>query len=116
VQVALLGRYEAAGDHLLGWKVGLTSKAVQEQVGVHEPVFGFLLESGHHASGAVFRHADLVAPPIEAELCFTLRDGLAGPDVSIERALQAVATIAPALELVERRHDVSSQLALALAD
>ena len=47
VQLGLLDRYVGAGDHHAGWKVGLTAKAMQEQQRVHEPVFGFLLESGH---------------------------------------------------------------------
>jgi 2-keto-4-pentenoate hydratase len=116
VQLALLGRYEASGHRLAGWKVGLTSAAIQEQVGVHEPVFGFLLESAHRASGTVFEAADLVSPRIEDELCFTLRDRLTGPGVTLEHARRAIGTVAPALELVERRHDVTAALELALAD
>ena len=46
VQLGLLGRYEQAGDRLVGWKVGLTAKAIQAQLGYYEPVFGFLLRVG----------------------------------------------------------------------
>jgi len=50
VQLGILERYLAHGELQAGWKVGLTAKAIQDQVGVHEPVFGFLLESGARAS------------------------------------------------------------------
>ncbi len=116
VQLALLGRYQASGEEHVGWKVGLTSRAIQEQVGVHEPVFGFLLRSGHRDTGALFRHADLLSPRIEIELCFTMRDTLTGPGVTLDQARRAVGAVAPALELVERRHDVVANLHLALAD
>ena len=62
VQFELLKRRKAAGDVHVGWKVGLTSRAMQLQQGVHEPCLGHLVEAGHVISPAVFRFDGLMAP------------------------------------------------------
>lgn len=116
VQLGLLDRYVGTGDRHAGWKVGLTAKAMQEQQRVHEPVFGFLLESGHRDTGAVFAFSELIRPGFENELCITVGQTLAGPGVTLEQARTAIATVAPALEIVERRGDFTADLHLALAD
>jgi len=115
VQLGLLARHERAGERQAGWKVGVTSKAVQVQVGLSEPVFGFLLESGHQPSGSVFDIASLIRPAFENELCITMGATLAGPSVTLEQARSAISHVAPALENVETRGDVL-ELALVLAD
>ena len=116
VQLGLLDRYVGAGDRHAGWKVGLTAKAMQEQQRVHEPVFGFLLESGHRDTGAVFAFSELIRPGFENELCITVGQTLAGPGVTLEQARAGIATVASALEIVERRGDFTADLHLALAD
>ena len=116
VQLGLLGRYVGAGDRHAGWKVGLTAKAMQEQQRVHEPVFGFLLESGHRDTGVVLDFGELIRPGFENELCITVGRTLAGPGVTLEQARAGIATVAPALEIVERRGDFTADLHLALAD
>jgi 2-keto-4-pentenoate hydratase len=115
VQLAVLDRFVRAGDRHAGWKVGLTAKAMQEQQRVHEPVFGFLLESGHRASGVAFAFDELIAPGFENELCIVLgRDVPAG--ATREEVAAAVARVHPAFEIIETRGDLTGQLALALAD
>ena len=116
VQLGLLGHYVEAGERHAGWKVGLTAKAMQEQQRVHEPVFGFLLESGERPGGAVFDFASLIRPGFENELCITMGAPLAGPGVGLEQARAAIAHVQPALEIVERRGDFTADLNLALAD
>ena len=116
VQLGLLERYVAAGERHAGWKVGLTAKAMQEQQRVHEPVFGFLLASGQHDSGAVFAFRDLIAPGFENELCITMGRTLTGPGITLEQARAAIAEVAPSLEIVEKRGDFTADLHLALAD
>ena len=116
VQLGLLARYVEAGERHAGWKVGLTSKAMQEQQRVHEPVLGFLLASGHRDSGVVLPFAELINPGFENELCITMGRTLAGPGVTLDQARAAIATAAPALEIVERRGDFTADLHLALAD
>jgi 2-keto-4-pentenoate hydratase len=116
VQLGLLERRLAAGARLIGWKVGLTSLAMQEQFRVPEPLFGYLLDDAPYASGARFAAAALIQPGVENELCLRLGRDLAGPGVDEAAARAAVAGVYPALEIAETRGDFTGQLAVAIAD
>jgi 2-keto-4-pentenoate hydratase len=116
VQLGLLDRYLDAGEKLAGWKVGLTAKAIQKQAGWHEPVFGFLLASGHMPGGARFDFASLINPGFENELCLTLGNALTGPDVTLEQARVTISHVAPALEIIEKRNGSPLEMSLAVAD
>jgi 2-keto-4-pentenoate hydratase len=116
IQLALVARRCTGGVRQIGWKVGLTARAIQEQFDIHEPVFACLLSEGRIESGHAFRHADLITPGFENEVCVVLARPLEGPGLSIEDVATAVAHCRPALEIVEKRGDLSGQLALALAD
>src|SRR2546428_713524 len=100
IQLALVARRCTGGVSHVGWKVGLTAKAIQEQFKVHEPVFGCLLSEGRIASGHVFRHADLIAPGFENEICVVLGRDLAGAELSVAEVARAVDRAHPALELI----------------
>jgi 2-keto-4-pentenoate hydratase len=115
VNLAITERRIALGARQAGWKVGVTSKAMQIQQGVHEPVFGVLFESGHRASGCAFNFSELIAPAFENELCLTLGKTLLGPGIDIDQARAAIAEVAPALEIIERRGQFAD-LPLAMAD
>jgi 2-keto-4-pentenoate hydratase len=115
VNLAITQRRLAKGEKQAGWKVGVTAKAMQQQMGVHQPVFGVLFESGHRDSGVRLKFADLIEPSVENELCITIGQTLRGPGVTIEQTRSAIASVAPALEIVERR-GVFSDLPLAMAD
>lgn len=117
VQLGLLDRKLARGERQAGWKVGLTAAAMREMFGGKEPVFGYLLESGRIASGHRFRFAELRTPMVESELLITLARDLQGPSATADDARRAVATVAPALEIVEMRGaDMRADLPLALTD
>lgn len=116
VNLEILRRRIAEGDAQAGWKVGLTAAAMRAQWGIPEPCFGVLMRSGHRRSGVRLEHGSLIAPGIENELCVTVGETLRGPGVTPERARRAIATIAPALEIVEVRGDFSADLPLAMAD
>ena len=116
VQHALLARKVAAGEEHVGWKVGLTAKAIQDQFNVHEPVCGYLLRSGMIASGSERAWRDLIGPGVENEICFRMDADLAGPNATARSARAAVSELYPAMELVESRGDFTAQLAVSLAD
>lgn len=116
VQLGVVARRCAGGVTQAGWKVGLTAKAIQEQFDVHEPVFGCLLSEGRIASGHVFRHAELIKPGFENEVCVVLGRPLEGAELSLAEVARAVDRCHPALEIVEKRGDLTGQLTLALAD
>ena len=113
VQLGLIERRRAAGEKQIGWKVGLTAPAIQQQFGFHEPVFGCVLDS--KPSGHVFAPAELIAPGFENELCMRLRVDLSGT-VSLEEARAAIDVVYPSLEIIETRGPFTEQIALALAD
>jgi 2-keto-4-pentenoate hydratase len=116
IQLALLDRYIAQGARHIGWKVGLTSKAMQDQFRVHEPLFGYLLDSAPNDTGTTFDYASLTKPAFENEICMTLGADLTGPGVDAQQALAAVAGVRPSMELVETRGPFTEQLALAITD
>jgi 2-keto-4-pentenoate hydratase len=112
IQLALIDRRGAAGERQIGWKVGLTSQAIQQQFGFHEPAFGCILET--RPSGHVFAAGELIRPGFETELCVRLGRPLAG-EVSLDEVSAAVAFVYPSFEIIETRGD-PGQIALMLAD
>src|SRR5580704_2546447 len=113
IQLALIDRRVAAGERQIGWKVGLTAKAIQQQFGFHEPVFGCILET--RTTGHVFGATELIHPGFETELCVRLGRGLEG-NVNLEQVRAAVDVIYPSFEIIETRGDFVKQMPLALAD
>src|SRR5262249_18366434 len=100
IQLALIDRRIAAGERQIGWKVGLTSKAIQEQFRFHDPCFGCILET--RSSGHVFAATELTRPGFETELCVRLGRSLVG-EVSLEQVGAAVAVVHPSFEITETR-------------
>ena len=112
IQLALIDRRIAAGERQIGWKVGLTSKAIQDQFGFHEPIFACLLEA--QASGHIFGSTELINPGIETELCVHIAHGLEGT-VSMVQVREAIDVVQPCFEIIETRGD-PRQVMLVLAD
>lgn len=103
VQLALIDHLAEHGMRRIGWKVGLTARPIQDQFGVHEPGFGFLMDDAPHQSGVTIPHETLIGPGFENEICVAMGAPLAGPGVTAADARAAIATIAPSFELVETR-------------
>ena len=113
VQLGLIDRRVAAGETRIGWKVGLTSAAIQQQFGFHEPVFGCILDTV--PSGHVFRPGELIQPGFENELCMRIGRDLPA-SITLDEARAAVDAVYPSLEIIETRGPFTAQIALALAD
>lgn len=92
----------ADGAVLVGRKVGLTSRPMQEMMGVDQPDFGYLTASMVSPDGSEMP-AHLVAPRVEAEIAFRLKAPLAGPDLTIADVLSATEAVAPAIEVIDSR-------------
>jgi 2-keto-4-pentenoate hydratase len=103
VQRAGIARRIAAGASVVGRKVGLTSPAVQAQIGVDQPDFGVLLDDMGHPDGATVSTHGLLQPKIEAEVAFVLGADLVDGDLDDEQVRAAVAQVVPALEIVDSR-------------
>jgi len=100
---SIVRRRLEAGDRRVGHKIGLTSKAVQEQLGVDEPDYGSLLDTMQLADGASVPMGSLIAPRVELEFAFHLGARLAGPGVDAEQVRRATVAVQPAIELVDSR-------------
>jgi len=96
----------ARGEQLLGRKIGLTSKAMQQQMGVGEPDYGCLWGSRYFPSTAGRAEVPanlLVQPRMEGELAFLIGRRLQGPGITLQEVLAATDAVAPALEIVDSR-------------
>jgi 2-oxo-hept-3-ene-1,7-dioate hydratase len=93
----------AEGRKLIGHKVGLTSKAMQQSSQINEPDYGHLLDDMMIADGAKVPHANYCAPRVEVELAFILGKPLKGPGAGLTDVLRATEYVVPALEIVDAR-------------
>src|ERR1700728_4231883 len=100
IQLALIERRCANRERQIGWKVGLTAPAIQQQFGFHEPVFGCILQSD--PSGHVFGRDELIKPGFESELCLRVGTPLSG-EISMAAARDAIDQVYPSLEIIETR-------------
>ncbi|MBD2859556.1 fumarylacetoacetate hydrolase family protein [Spongiibacter sp. KMU-158] len=99
-------RQENDGENIVGKKIGVTSKVVQDMLGVHQPDFGFLTDAMVYANGAEVPVAgNLIQPRAEAEIGFRLKADLQGPGVTEADVLAATECIMPCFEIVDSRID-----------
>ena len=103
IQTINIERRTAAGERVIGRKVGLTSRAMQELLGVDEPDFGVLTDQMIVEDGDLIPISRLSQPRVEAELAFVMARDLAGPGISTATALDAIAGALPAVEVVDSR-------------
>ncbi len=99
---AFLGLREAAGERVIGKKIGVTSPAVQEMLGIDQPDFGFLTDAMWCRDGLVDARS-LIAPRAEAEIAFRLQSDLKGPGVTPADVLAATECVMPCFEIVDSR-------------
>lgn len=103
VQQGIVLRRLAAGEHIVGWKLGLTSKAMQDQLGVNQPDYAPILSGQMVAEGTPIPISELIQPRVEAEIAFVLRSPLRGPGVTREEALAATQGVVAAIEIIDSR-------------
>lgn len=103
VQFELRRRWLARGQRQVGWKVGLTSKAKMQQMGVHVPSIGFLTSDMARPEDSTITTADLVHPRVECEVAFVTKAELSGPNCTREQVLAATAFVLPAVEIIDSR-------------
>jgi 2-oxopent-4-enoate/cis-2-oxohex-4-enoate hydratase len=105
VSLRLLDRRRQEGEKVIGKKIGVTSKPVQDMLGVHQPDFGFLLDAMRVPDGATVslaRHR-LIQPRAEGEIAFVLKKDLRGPGVTEAQVLDATDYVTPCFEIVDSR-------------
>jgi 2-keto-4-pentenoate hydratase len=103
VQTHNVDRRVTAGAVVRGRKVGLTSRPVQDLLGVREPNFGVLLDDMFVDEGDEVPVEALLQPRVESEIAFLIGADLAGPGVTTPDALAAIGGVLPAVEVVDSR-------------
>ena len=91
------------GALIIGRKVGLTSKPMQQLLGVDEPDYGVLFDDMVVEDGDTIALSSLVQPRVEAEMAFLMERDLVGPGVTTATALAAIAGVLPSIEVVDSR-------------
>ncbi|MTV37196.1 2-oxo-3-hexenedioate decarboxylase [Duganella radicis] len=95
----------ARGVPVAGLKMGLTSAAKIQQMGVKEPIYGFLNGDHEFRSGADIATDQLIHPKVEAEIGFVLNRPLSGPGCHIGDVLAATAYVVAAVEVIDSRYE-----------
>ena len=103
VQAALVALKRARGAKVVGWKIGLTSRAMQQALNITTPDSGVLLEDMVFASGAVVPKGRFIQPRIEAEIAFVMQADLAGEAVTRADVVAATGAVVPSLEILDTR-------------
>ncbi|RYH02645.1 2-oxo-hepta-3-ene-1,7-dioic acid hydratase [Salipiger sp. IMCC34102] len=103
VQTAISKAKHAQGRSVIGWKIGLTSKAMQSALGIDIPDSGILFDDMAFAHGATVPAGRFIAPRIEAEIAFVMKSALGGAGVTREEVIAATDYVAPSIEILDTR-------------
>lgn len=103
IQLENITEKVAQGQTVVGKKIGLTSKAMQDLLGVNEPDYGHLLDGMVVENGSAVPKQKVLQPKVEGEIAFVLKKELKGPNVTTLDVLQATDYILPAIEVVDSR-------------
>ena len=104
VSLRMVQRRLDAGERIIGKKVGVSSKAVQRMLNVHQPDFGFLTDNMVYQSGGEMPIGErLIQPRAEGEIAFVLSRDLSGPGVTTADVLAATECVMPCFEVVDSR-------------
>nr|HQV09692.1 2-oxopent-4-enoate hydratase [Thauera sp.] len=103
IQQQMLSRRLAAGEKVVGKKIGVTSKAVMNMLGVHQPDFGWLTDGMLYNEGEAIAANTLIQPKAEGEIAFVLKSDLTGPGVTAADVLRATEGVMACFEIVDSR-------------
>jgi 2-oxopent-4-enoate/cis-2-oxohex-4-enoate hydratase len=103
IQQQMLSRRLAKGERVIGKKIGVTSKAVMNMLGVHQPDFGWLTDGMVYNEGESIEMSSLIQPKAEGEIAFLLKKDLQGPGVTAADVLAATEGVMACFEIVDSR-------------
>lgn len=103
IQQEVISAHLSSGAQVIGYKIGLTSVAMQQMLKVDEPDYGPILDTMKVQDGAILACGDFIAPKLEAEIAFLLKKSLRGPGVDEEVAAAAIGSIFPSIEIIDSR-------------
>ena len=103
IQQRLLSRRLADGERVIGKKIGVTSQAVMDMLGVFQPDFGWLTDAMVYNEGQAIPADALIQPKAEGEIAFVLKKTLQGPGVTAADVLAATKGVMACFEIVDSR-------------
>lgn len=103
VQLCNIERRQRQGERIIGYKIGLTSRAMQELIGIDTPDYGHLTDRMLVPEGQDLIRAELIQPKVEGELAFCLGRDLKGPGLTAADVYHATDYLLPAVEIVDSR-------------
>ncbi len=117
IQEKLIKRREADGARQIGLKLGLTSKAKQQMMGVHEAIYGYLTDDMLALEWEKIDFSRLIHPKAEPEIAFFIDEDLIGTNITGADVLRVTKYVAPAIEIIDSRYkDFKFTLADVIAD
>lgn len=102
-QLQYVEKRVADGAVVKGKKIGLTSKAMQEMLGVDRPDYGHIFDDMIHPEGVPIDTGKYIAPRVEFEIAFVLKADIDGENVTVENVKAAIDYVVPAAEIIDSR-------------
>jgi len=103
IQSGIMTHKLAAGRHIIGWKIGLTSKAMQQALNIDIPDSGILFDDMAFDSDSTIAAGRFIQPRIEAEIAFVMGKKIGGEQVTRDDVLQAIDYVTPSIEILDTR-------------
>lgn len=117
IQQRMIARRIETGESVVGKKIGVTSKVVQNMLNVHQPDFGYLLDGMIYNEGESIAMSRLIQPRAEGEIAFILKRDLMGPGLTNADVLRATECVMACFEIVDSRiHDWKIRIQDTVAD
>lgn len=103
IQQHMVARRIAAGERVIGKKIGVTSLPVMAMLGVGQPDFGYLLDTMVYGDGETLPSTQFIQPKAEGEIAFVLKHDLLGPGINAADVLRATEGVMACFEIVDSR-------------
>ncbi|WP_138420528.1 2-keto-4-pentenoate hydratase [Aquibacillus sediminis] len=103
IQLGIIDDKIKNGANVVGKKIGLTSKAMQDMLGVSIPDYGHLLDTMMYKEDTAISIGEFIQPKVEFEIGFVLKEKLKGPGVTTEDVARATDYVVPAVEIIDSR-------------
>ena len=103
IQQRMIERRVLAGERIIGKKIGVTSAAVMNMLGVYQPDFGYMLDGMLFNEGECIDMSRLIQPKAEGEIAFILKKDLMGPGITNAQVIAATECVMPCFEIVDSR-------------
>lgn len=104
IQEAIVKLKAQQGHHVVGPKMGLTSKAKMDQMNVDKPIYGYVFDYMVLPDGGQLSMKELIHPKIESEIAFVMGQDIGGDDVTAAEVLKSIQYIVPAMEIIDSRY------------